>query len=261
MFALLFDRKSLTMTLLALGGVGLLLFVSGFVLGSYLNGGLVHLGVVSQEASLAAPAAASSRFTSSAERRISRRTAAPAPAASVTVEEAPAEQEPGASTGDQIPAEMMDGAEPPADWVPLEDGGVWPGDGPGEGAEEEPVRGEAAEGALIVEPGAAQVADTAATVSPAVQTAAARPQGFYYVQLGTYSREELALEKQAEAESRIAARETGDVAPFLTQVTDRGGREAFAVRVGPFPTRGAAREAAAGFGRASIVWSPAGRAL
>lgn len=254
MFALLFDRKSLTMTLLALGGVGLLLFVSGFVLGSYLNGGLVHLGVVSQEASLAAPAASPSRSTP-AERRSARRTAAPAPAASVTVEEAPAE--PGASTGDQSPAETMDEAEPPADWVPLEDGGVWPG----EGAGEEPVREEAAEETLIVEPMVAQVADTATTVSPAVQTAAARSQGFYYVQLGTYSREELALEKQAEAESRIAARETEDVAPFLTQVTDRGGREAFAVRVGPFPTRGAAREAAAGFGRASIVWSPAGRAL
>lgn len=261
MFALLFDRKSLTMTLLALGGVGLLLFVSGFVLGSYLNGGLVHLGVVSQEASLATPSAVSSRSTPSAERRRSRRTAAPAPVEEPTVEEAPAAHEPGASAGDPAFDETEDGAEPPSDWVPLEDGGTWPGEGPGEGAEEEPARKEAAEETLIVEPAVAQVADTAETVSPAVQTASTRSQGFYYVQLGTYSREELALEKQAEAELRIAARENEDIAPFLTSVTDRGGREAFAVRVGPFPTRSAAREAAAGFGRASIVWSPAGRAL
>lgn len=251
MFALLFDRKSLTMTLLALGGMGLLLFVSGFALGSYLNGGLEHLGVVSQEASFTGRPAASSDLLPPVSRRGSRSTISPA-----AVEETLEIEEPASPQATGAPGEpRVSEAEPPADWVPLEDGGVWPGDGLGE----EPGQEEATEETLTVEPAHTQVAE-AETASPAVQAAAQRPQGFYYVQLGTYSREEIALEKRAEVESRIAAEDAG-VAPFLTPVTDRGGREVFAVRVGPFPTRRAAREAAAGFGRASIVWSPAGRAL
>ncbi|HJX26930.1 MAG TPA: SPOR domain-containing protein, partial [Thermoanaerobaculia bacterium] len=96
---------------------------------------------------------------------------------------------------------------------------------------------------------------------PAAPAAPRRAQGFYYVQLGTFSREELAQEKRAEVESRIAVLEDESIAPFLAPVTDRSGRAAYAVRVGPFPTRGAAREAAAGYGRASVVWSSSGRAL
>lgn len=251
MFALLFDRKSLTMTLLALGGMGVLLFVSGFALGSYLNGGLEHLGVIAQEiAPTNRPGAA--KTTAPASRRFTRRMPAPMVAApeNIELEEA---TEPMAEPLEETVDET---SGPPADWVPLEEGGAWPGE---EGGVEEPPLVETTETART------QVTETETAemgfAEPAAPAAPRRAQGFYYVQLGTFSRQELAQEKRAEVESRIAAQENEDVAPFLAPVTDRGGRAAYAVRVGPFPTRGAAREAAAGYGRASVVWSASGRAL
>lgn len=248
MFALLFDRKSLTMTLLALGGMGVLLFVSGFALGSYLNGGLEHLGVIAQEiAPTNRPGTA--RTTAPAERRFTRRTPAPVAAAPETIEIEEATE----PIAEPLEEPVDETSGPPADWVPLEEGGAWPGE---EGTVEEPP---------VVETARTQVTETETAelefAEPVAPAAPRRAQGFYYVQLGTFSREELAQEKRAEVESRIAVREDESIAPFLAPVTDRGGRAAYAVRVGPFPTRGAAREAAAGYGRASVVWSSSGRAL
>ena len=249
MFALLFDRKSLTMTLLSLGGMGLLLFVSGFALGSYLNGGLEHLGVIAQEiAPTNRPGA--SRTTAPASRRSLHRPTAPAAAAPDIIEvEDPALSEPAAEPSALGTDERMDETSgPPADWVPLEEGAAWPGEEPAEMAVAEMADPE-------VQAGSMELAEIAEPAAPP------RARGFYYVQLGTFSREELAQEKRAEVESRIAARADESVAPFLAPVTDRGGRTAYVVRVGPFPTRGAAREAATGYGRASVVWSSSGRAL
>jgi hypothetical protein len=249
MFALLFDRKSLTMTLLSLGGMGLLLFVTGFALGSYLNGGLEHLGVIAQEiAPTNRPGA--SRTTAPASLRSLRRTPAtpaqPTAAPVILESEDPALSEPAAEPLAPATDEIMDETSgPPDDWVPLEEGAAWPGEEPAEMAIAEMADPEIQAGSM----------ETAETAAPR------RAQGFYYVQLGTFSREELAQEKRAEVESRIAARDDESVAPFLAPVTDRGGRTAYVVRVGPFPTRGAAREAATGYGRASVVWSSSGRAL
>lgn len=266
MFALLFDRKSLTMTLLALGCMGLLLFVSGFALGSYLNGGLEQLGVVAQEAPPTTPRAASST-TAPASRRSTRQ---PSPRAVATPEvlevDDPAPSEPGTTNG---------ASGPPADWVPPFDGAPWPGEEPGQEA--------TAEETLTAQMAATDMADPEMAASetepsemappqmaaPQIRTASLgtakaslrRTTGFYYIQLGTFSRAELALEKRDEAQSLATDLKDENIASFLAPVADRGGRTAYAVRVGPFPTRSAAREAAAGHGRASIVWSPSGRTL
>jgi hypothetical protein len=247
MFALLFDRKSLTMTLLALGGMGLLLFVSGFALGSYLNGGLEHLGVIAQEiAPTNRPGA--SRTTAPASLRSTRRTPA-TPAQTTAAPEIIESEDPAPSEPLTEPTEGTSG--PPADWVPLEEGAAWPGEEPAEMVTAEMTDPELQAASMEIE----ELAEPAAPAAPR------RAQGFYYVQLGTFSREELAQEKRAEVESRVAAREDHNVEPFLAPVTDRDGRTAYAVRVGPFPSRVAAREAATGYGRASVVWSSSGRAL
>lgn len=276
MFALLFDRKSLTMTLLSLGGAGLLLFVSGFALGSYLNGGLEHLGVVAEDDAIADSTVASGA-TAPASPPTTRRAAA---APDVVEVEAPAPPE----------AAVMEGvtdeaSSPPADWVPPFDGAPWPGEEPSqEGAAEEARTAEMAI-AETTDPEMPESERTASkgtaseemppemaapeTAVPEIRAASMkvekaslrRATGFYHVQLGTFSREELALEKRDEAQSFFADLKSEGVAPFLVLVTDRGGRTAYAVRVGPFPTRSAAREAAAGYGRASVVWSPSGRTL
>jgi septal ring-binding cell division protein DamX len=253
MFALLFDRKSLTMTLLSLGGMGLLLFVSGFALGSYLNGGLEHLGVIAQEiAPTNRPGA--SRTTAPALRRSLRGTPAtpaqPAAAPEIIESEDPALSEPAAEPSGEL---MDETSGPPTDWVPLEEGGAWPGgQETAEAAHLQVAETETAE---------MEFAEPHSPAAPAAPAAPRRAQGFYYVQLGTFSREELAQEKRAEVESRVAAREDESVEPFLAPVTDRGGHTAYVVRVGPFPSRVAAREAATGYGRASVVWSSSGRAL
>lgn len=269
MFALLFDRKSLTMTLLALGCMGLLLFVSGFALGSYLNGGLEQLDVVAQEEPPTTPRAASGT-TAPASRRSTRQ---PSPRAVATPEvievDHPAPPEPEATNG------ASGASGPPADWVPPFDGAPWPGEEPGQEATTEEAltaqmtTREMATTEMADPEMAASEIEPSKMVVPEIQTASMgtakasfrRTTGFYYIQLGTFSREELALEKRDEAQSLAADLKDENIASFLAPVADRGGRTAYAVRVGPFPTRSAAREAAAGHGRASIVWSPSGRTL
>lgn len=107
MFALLFDRKSGLLTLLAVGAIGVLLFAAGLVIGVNLSWEKLasHLPQ-SVPVPAAAPAPAATAPASSTPRTL---LATPAQTASF-------------SRRDLSPV-----SSPPPDWVPLADGAAWPG--------------------------------------------------------------------------------------------------------------------------------------
>jgi hypothetical protein len=211
MFALLFDRKSGLLTLLAVGAIGVLLFAAGLVVGVNLSWEKLasHLP---QTASTAIPTVSSSP--------------APAPAAAST-RATPrtllsASAEPAAFS-------RHDSSAPPADWVPLTDGAPWPG-GAGEGettaASAEP-RARAGDSTVA---GGEDFADEA----PAKTTGAR-----YFVQAGTFSDEAGAEEMRVSLRSRCRGKR---YQPFVESVWDRYGRRLIAVRIGPFPDEATAQE-------------------
>lgn len=232
MLAFLFDRRSLTLTLAVLGGIGLLLFLAGFLLGSNLRWereGLPQLSGLAADVPLpsgvtaapptlpAVPGAASG----SSDRSTAGPTDPAPPTSRNTVQTASWE-------APESAADRADEPAPPGVWVPFSKDGDGPVASP-----------------AVADRGAPE--ESTSTVSPA----ASNP--YFYVQVGAYRVRDNALEEKADLEARCGGK---SYSPFLETVRDHRGRRLLTVRLGPFPTRDAAEAVAADFDDVLVGWSP-----
>jgi|GEM_PF-4116030 len=215
MFALLFDRKSGLLTLLAVGAVGVLLFAAGLVVGASLSWQTLASHLPQQTmASTTAPAAPAPLPTGVARSR-------PLPSTSATSAEPAAftRREPSASSA------------APADWVPLTDGAPWPG-AAGESTEPRARTRD-------VGHSAATAAEDFADEAPEKASSGVR----YFVQAGTFSDEAGAEEMRISLRARCRGKH---YQPFVESIWDRYGRRLVAVRIGPFPDETTAQEVSTG---------------
>ncbi len=275
MLALLFDRKSLLLTGLAVGGLGALLFASGFVLGV----------TARYERQLAPPYWLLHGPVLPGEAQAAN---GPAPAAPLVGAPAAGPQAGGADDGAWVPFARPEELDAGEDEAPADAGGGGAGGGGLEGGEAsgadqggaEGGGGSGAAGAAAPrvppprrplwdepEPAVAAVTPTrpepgegraAAAVLAAVPELAPEPtpapelgageraalDGAWYVQTGAYSVPANARDQEAALAGRFAGE---PYRPYVRPVTDRRGRTLLIVRVGPFPSRDEAVTVAAAF--------------
>jgi len=265
MFALLFDRKSLLVTGIALAGIGLVLFAAGFLLGVTAN----------QERQVVAPYWLQRGPVLPGETATTSGGPAGSPEPAAATGGGATEGEPvpfglpgelkdlgegdagGATDGDAAPSNAA-----PADTAPSN---AAPADG---GARSTPAHSAppAADSATRLarrrpSPPPATVAtatevelEALADAGPDPETAA-RPEppaaaspedgapldGSWYVQTGAFSVSAYAHDEEVTLAERFADR---GYRPYLRPITDRRGRRLLTVRLGPFASRGEAVEVA-----------------
>jgi cell division septation protein DedD len=232
MFALLFDRKSGLLTLLALGAIGMMLFAAGLVMGARLSWDQLasHLPHVAQTAPIVLPAAIPASDT--------------APAGSAW---ARPRTRTSSETAEPAAFPRREAASPPPGWVPLTDGAPWPG-GEVEGGAHSSETAETPEAAETVK--MAETSDSPAAAGDAAS--------HYFVQAGTFPDEAGAEEMRTNLLARCHGKR---YQPFLETVWDRYGRRLVAVRIGPLPDEAAALEVSNGLNGSLVGWSSGHRTL
>jgi SPOR domain len=250
MFALLFDRKSGILTLLALGTIGVMLFAAGLVIGVHLSWDRLasHLPRMAQAVPAVSPATApdSGSGTAPAVSAWARpRNASPAEPA-----------EPAAFP-------RREPAAPPPGWVPLADGAPWPGAAGEEADASHPSHlsqsshpSDTAGLSETAEPSPRMEQTATASAPAAAETGSVG--SHYFVQAGAFPDEAGAEEMRTGLLARCHGK---PYQPFLETVWDRYGRRLVAVRIGPLASEASALEVANGLNGSLIGWSSGHRTL
>ena len=210
MFALLFDRKSGLLTLLAVGAIGVLLFAAGLVVGVNLSWEKLasHLP---QTANAAVPPVSSLAPTAASVSARAR------PRALLGT---PAEPASFSRRDSSVSSSSSPSSSPPAGWVPLTDGAPWPG-AAGERGDDSRRRHRGPRRGCRRRPRPARATSSRRERSPT------RP----------------APRRCGSACGRCRGKR---YQPFVESVWDRYGRRLVAVRIGPFPDEVTAQEVSTG---------------
>lgn len=233
MFALLFDRKSGLLTLLALGAIGVMLFAAGLVIGVHMSWDQLasHLPHEAAAAPAALPAAVPAAGT----------------APGISAWARPRSQTPFRQPAEPAAFPRREPTSPPPGWVPLTDGAPWPG---GEGESGAQASGSAESSAM------AETVSAPPSATP--ETATGTVGSHYFVQAGTFPDEAGAEEMRTGLLTRCHGQR---YQPFLETVWDRYGRRLVAVRLGPFASEAAALEVANRLNGSLVGWSSGHRTL